>query len=479
MAFDLKSYLLGKQDKPFGAAYDLPSWLMGKAASGPSVSVHYAYHVDPTISNPSDAVTYLADAIGKTPASMGVSAFNYGDWADAFFMPKPCMLGFDGKVKYYLDPNDYSKKLDGTASDYDNLAFEGNVMLEFPLIWWKFEAGETEGEGYFHVSNVQIDDSYKCWCNINSKGEQINHFYMAAYNGCIYDGKMRSISGLQLLPWSTTAYSSSGTYAVGARVHNGNKMYQCITAVEEAEPFDETKWQQFAYNGQTTGQEEVDACIALNTSNSIEWYTDVYADRALINGLLTLISKSLNSQAVFGRGLDSGSQAAKENYTTGTLNNKGLFYGVTANGNNAVKVFGIENWWGCVWRRTAGLIGASTGYKYKLTYDTSDGTTVSGYNSTANGYKVCNTQQPANGYVTKMQYGDWGFVPMATSGESTTYYSDYYYRGNGFALFGGGSGDGVGCGAWYPSLGGGFTARVWYIAAAPSCKPEGKQITRD
>lgn len=34
MAFDLKSYLLGKQDKPLVGAYDLPSWLMGKTQSG-------------------------------------------------------------------------------------------------------------------------------------------------------------------------------------------------------------------------------------------------------------------------------------------------------------------------------------------------------------------------------------------------------------------------------------------------------------
>lgn len=39
MAFDLKSYLLGKQDKPFVGAYDLPSWLMGKAQSGDTKTI--------------------------------------------------------------------------------------------------------------------------------------------------------------------------------------------------------------------------------------------------------------------------------------------------------------------------------------------------------------------------------------------------------------------------------------------------------
>lgn len=38
----------------------------------------YGWHIDPSISNPAQAVTYLADAVGKTPAAMGASTFSYG-----------------------------------------------------------------------------------------------------------------------------------------------------------------------------------------------------------------------------------------------------------------------------------------------------------------------------------------------------------------------------------------------------------------
>ena len=86
----------------------------------------YGWHVDPSISDPAQAVTYLADAVGKTPAAMGASSFSYGDWADAFFMPRPCMLRSDGTVAYYLDPNDYTKKADGSSSDVANDNFDGN-----------------------------------------------------------------------------------------------------------------------------------------------------------------------------------------------------------------------------------------------------------------------------------------------------------------------------------------------------------------
>ena len=47
-------------------------------------------------------------------------SFDYGSWEDAFFMPRPCMLKSDGTVDYYLDPDDYSKREDGTASDISN-----------------------------------------------------------------------------------------------------------------------------------------------------------------------------------------------------------------------------------------------------------------------------------------------------------------------------------------------------------------------
>ena len=76
-----------------------------------------------------------------------------------------------------------------------------------------------------------------------------------------------------------------------------------------------------------TGQVEIDRAIANNTTSTTEWYTDVWSDRMLINGLLILMGKSLNCQATFGNGLVTGSDTAKRTYVTGNLNTKGLFWG--------------------------------------------------------------------------------------------------------------------------------------------------------
>lgn len=387
--------------------------------------VIYGWHVDPSESDPSDAVTYLKDAVGKTPAAMGASTFSYGDWADAFFMPKPCMLGFDGIVEYYLDPDDYLKKADGTASDITT-STTANAMMEWPLIWYKFEAGEADGEGYFYCSNKKVDDSYKCWCNVNSENEITEHFYTAIYNVTGTE-KARSLSGIVL----TSA--------------NGN--------------------------GLTTGTQEETRAKANNTTSAVEWYLETYADRVLISALLILMSKCLDDQAAYGRGLDTGGQSAKEAYVTGTLNDKGLFWGDISDGTNGVKVFGMENFYGCAWQRTAGLVGVSSGYAYKLTYGNADGSTATGYNSTGTGYLPVVAIQPSSGYVSKMLFGGHGMLPSVTSGSSSTFYACYLYKGTRYAIFGGNSSYGLRVCSLCVDLHNRFGDAFWGIAGSLSCKP--------
>lgn len=436
-------------------------------------TIVYGWTIDPEESDPAAAISYLEDAVGMTPAAMGTSSFNYGSWENAFFMPRPCMVKYDGTVDYYLDPNNYAKKVDGSASDYNDLAYEGNCMLEWPIVWYKYVSGNANGQGSFYCSNKKVDDSYECWCNYDANNSITNHFYTAAFNGIIYNGKMRSIAGYKLVDKVSTAYSNTATYSVGDQIFKDNKQYKCITAITTPENFNESKWEQVPYNGITTGQQEVDAAIANNTTNKQEWYIDIFADRMLINGLLILIGKSLNSQAVFGNGIQGSTQATKNNYTTGSLSDKGMFYGSKSNNTTGVKVFGIENWWGLVWHRTAGLICSGTVYKYKLTYGNKDGSTASGYSSAGTGYKTANITRPSTNYLSKATYGEWGYLPSETSsGSTTTNYSDYYYDGVGCALFGGGAGypaGAPGCSSLH--LASHFATASWGIAAALSLKP--------
>ena len=392
-------------------------------------SVTYGFFIDSSVSDSDNAVTYIEDAIGMTPAAMGVSTFDYGDWENAFFMPKPCMLKSDGTVDYYLDPNDYSKKADGTASDIANANYDGNAMMEFPKIWYKFAGGTNTGDGYFYVSNTQVDNTYHCWCNIDANNNEIDHFYMAIYNGT-GTSKLRSLSGV-------TLNSSSG-------------------------------------NGNTTATQETTRAQANNPTGKQMWYIDQWCDRLLINALLVLMSKSLNSQGKFGQGIVTGSQTAKEAYVTGSLNTRGLFYGDISGQSTAVKVFGIENWWGLAFRRTAGCINASGTLKIKLTWGTADGSTTTGYNEDGSNYISNGSVCTSSDYITKMKFDQYGYmVNTVNSNASSTYYQDYYYYNSGtrYLLVGGTAGDGSYAGAFYFNLRTTPSSTRWNSAAALSCKP--------
>ena len=80
----------------------------------------YGFRINPNEADPYEAVVYLADAVGMTPAKMGAESFDYGSWRDAFFMPRPCMVKYDGTVDYYLNPDNYKETEDCSASDVAN-----------------------------------------------------------------------------------------------------------------------------------------------------------------------------------------------------------------------------------------------------------------------------------------------------------------------------------------------------------------------
>ena len=83
--------------------------------------VHYGFKIDKSNDNSEDAVIYTHDAVTMTPAHMDFAndRFDYGSWGNAFFVRDcyPVALNLDGTEAYRLDPDDYTKKSDGTASD--------------------------------------------------------------------------------------------------------------------------------------------------------------------------------------------------------------------------------------------------------------------------------------------------------------------------------------------------------------------------
>lgn len=409
-----------------------------------SADIIYGFHIDGSESDPSARITYLADAIGMTPAYMNYTAdkFDYGSWEDAFFMPRPCMLKYDGTVDYYLDPNDYSKKRDGTASDIADTTYGGNVMMEWGkggrLIWYNIiPEGTNSQSATVYIANYQATPDFKAYSFKDKNDDYIEHFYTPCYFGSIVnDGTndvLRSLSG-----------------------RAGSTRCKSKTATVERQ---------------------------MAQRNGTSWDIEFYCDTILIQLLLILIGKSTDTQKVFGEGLHtSGTDAINDSFTSGQHNTKGLFYGTNSGAaatyTNAVKVFGMENWWGFMWRRINGLVAIDRVVKYKLTYGTSDGSTATDYqvsdSNVYSGYITANTMASAPGtYIDAMYFDTKQFSPNTASGTASTHYCDGLWNNTGtrFASRGGRSDDAARVGAFYLGLNHASSVAGWALGAAPAAKP--------
>ena len=131
--------ILGKTNTTASVANDILSRVKNmESALSEMRPKRYGVRIKKNESNPAARVEYIYDAVGMTPAKMNFTSgtFDYGDWADIWFVKNnyPVMVTYDGEEDYLLDPNDYTKKLNGAASDVANSAYGGNAMAAMPLV---------------------------------------------------------------------------------------------------------------------------------------------------------------------------------------------------------------------------------------------------------------------------------------------------------------------------------------------------------
>lgn len=340
------------------------------------------------------------------------------------------MLKTNGQVDYYLNENDLTKKMDGSASDVANVNYDGNAMMEWgngtDIIWWKIEPDKgNPNSASLYVANYQADKDFKNLNFIDINGNEKSHFYTPIYNGSLdSNNKLRSISGQTVIKSKTA--SQEMTYA---------------------------------------------------RANGTGYEIEQYVDRLLINILLIIIGKSTDTQAVFGRGCNSETTYGESFLLkTGTMNSKGLFWGAYDAGEAGVKVFGMENYYGNQWRRTAGLILANGIAKVKLSPSTKDGSTSTNYNTDGTGYIEIPNSTPSGtngGYIKDMLYTALGMFPTVITGSSSTYYPDgcqFRIAIIAFALFGGVLATNWHCGAFYMDLSSKAINWGWYIGTGLSYK---------
>ena len=351
----------------------------------------FGFKIDQSESDPDSMITYIAQNANYKSAKMNFETgiFDYGDWANAWFIKdlKPCMLKYDGTVDYYLNPNDYTKKENGENSDIANSSYAGNAMIEFPKVYYKIiDNNDNTADIYF--SDKKLDDNYHCWSHIDNNGNEIDYCYMSIFNGSLEDGKIRSLSGKT----PTTAYAFSNAIA---------------------------------------------NCEANNLSSDKIWSANLINDRMLINLLLLLIAKTTDIYKIFGNGNIKSYNSESDNgeLASGTMNDKGLFYGTNSDYISGVKVFGMEHWWGNTAQNILGYVYDGTAQKIKLTYDTTDGSKCTGYNISGENYisiedSKLDVPSGVYNFINKMFFTKYGLFPKSALGSATTYYDSYFVLGN-------------------------------------------------
>ena len=330
----------------------------------PNARYFFGYDLDTANSDPYARVSYPSDVdnASYTPAVLNdLQSWNITPGTK--FMPRPCMLKYDGTVGEYLDSNDYTKTVEGTASNVANTDYEGNAMMEWPKIYTK--RWEENGIYHFRCSDVKIDEDYECWCNYNADGIETSNFYIAIYpSGYSNVGakELRSYSGI-----SGGGLPNIDTYSV------------------------KTGWSKY--------------------ENAV----DVF----LIQDLLVMMAKTTNLAPIFGysHNTDGSTTYGITNYYAGYGNTLGVFQYkenvFPASKGSLSKIFGMEHYWSdksrCVPQlRTSMSLMTVSGLKGSEDYITA--------------YDLGITNAATySGAISKMKTYPWGRLPYTFNGSSSTY----------------------------------------------------------
>lgn len=316
----------------------------------------YGVRIDTTNSNPLTSVTYTDDAVGMNGGS------SIWDTLPIFKNIKPCMLK-NGVVQYYLNPNDFTKRADGTAAGITS-GNDGDVMIEIPKTGYSIV---TSGN-YLDVKIT--DDPSKAGFVYNAHtrvtaGDR-NKLYIGAYLGSNVSSKLRSLSG------------------------------------------------KAPYAGGTTPARTIGTCRTLAQANGTGYDQVSFYPLTLLQCLYMVKYKNLDSQNALGRGYVDGNSAA---INTGGTDAKGMYFGETT-GKQQMKFAGIEDFWGNLRWWIDGLFSdANRNIKtaFKDFNDTGANYADQGQGATAN----------ISGYMGKCQGTNTrGFITKEASGSATTYFCD-------------------------------------------------------
>ena len=356
-----------------GTTYGYSQWVQVTGTTNAVFSVAYGVEWN------SATDTYL-----RTGAASGVA--NSTSYAGAIqTQMRRCVLNADGTVKYYLHPTDSTKKADGTAAIINGT--DGNVMVEIPKFWYKYE--HVSGVHKWSISDSNRGPDYEVHPAFIRGGVEKDYRYYPAYEGFNLSGKL--ISGSGRTP----------------TVNQTRAQFRTLAAANGA------GWSQIDWN----------LLVAVQLL-----YLTEYAN--------------FNSQAMIGRGNDAGSDYTM---TTGGSNSIGNASSPSTNNDTWMSYRGIENWYASMFKFIDGVNVQERKY-----FINNKPATFADDVFTGDYVDSGITSVASNGYVSNLVPNKKGFVASAVAGSDSTYVPDYFYQstGNRVVSFGGDASLGLICGAF-------------------------------
>lgn len=332
--------------------------------------ITYTLNIDKTNSNSATACTYADDALGMTKGSSS------WDNMPIFKQIRPCVFQ-SGQVNYYLNPNNWNEKY-GTDEPSDLTGEDGDVMIEFPKFAYKIKTVDNTITVSVSTNPTIIENDSDYTYDAFSRLEEgdLNFFYKGAFKGSLDgDGKLRSVVGTK--PANNKNIGAFRTAAQANGAHYQQSTYTQLKALQ---------------------------CL----------YLIKYGDR---NGQISIGKGVVNASASYVSGYNTVN-VADIGTATNTLTS-GMTFGTTANGTTHMRLFGIEDFWGCIWEWVDGL-----------TTDSSRNI-ITSWNSFSNEGIAATTISTAsrlanaNGW-NKNVAGNTaaGFMPIEFGGSSSTYWAD-------------------------------------------------------
>ena len=380
---------------------------------GASSADSYWYGIEIDEANSSPDVTRIASDMTLHNATTGLPCHQN---------IKGCLLADAGTVNYYLDPTDWSKKADGSASARDGS--NGQVMNEWGDFYYKVENNyPAAGKHQIKISPY----SGNGWVLVPKH-------YISAYQAGIQrsTSKLASVintstdyrGGNNTSAWDSAANSLLGKPASNINRTNFRTYARNRGAGWNINSYSDYKWLFWFY---------VIEYATLNSQKAVnsDLTVDGYRQGGLGAGVTTAISAEWNTFCAYNPFINCGASDSLANLSGEVSVTVTDFGGAGVNRTFAVPRYrGHENPFGHIWNILDGVnleVQSVASGDLTKTWISDDPTTWNDANYT--GYINVGNQARANGYQKTALMGSGAeFVPAVTSGaDQAHYYCDYYY----------------------------------------------------